>query len=110
MPRSENSHAFVNAGFLYNLSTDNVVKSARIVFGALSPTNAKSNYSRACATENFLIGKKLFTNETLTSAIKILEQELVVEYNPPDPSVEYKKNVAIGLFYKVRIYLFKRSN
>ncbi|XP_050550274.1 uncharacterized protein LOC118267951 [Spodoptera frugiperda] len=110
MPRSENSHAFVNAGFLYNLSTDNVVKSARIVFGALSPTNAKSNYSRACATENFLIGKKLFTNETLTSAIKILEQELVVEYNPPDPSVEYKKNVAIGLFYKGLLILSPETN
>ena len=98
MPRSQNAHALVNAGFLYQLTTTKEVKCARIVFGALSP-----NFMRATATEKFLVGKKLFTNDTLTSALKILEEELVVEDNPPEPSVEYRKNVALGLFYKVSI-------
>lgn len=102
MPRSENAHALVNAGFLYKLKTGNVVDSARIVFGALSPS-----FIRASATEKYLKGKKLFTNETLTAAVKILEAELVVEDNPPDPSVEYRKNCALGLFYKVSFFYLK---
>lgn len=101
MPRAENARAMVNAGFLYKLSSDNVVQSARIVFGGLSP-----KFVRATATEQFLVKKKLFTNETLTSALKIMEQELIVEENPPDPSVEYRKKAALGLFYKVK-YIFE---
>nr|XP_049700113.1 uncharacterized protein LOC110380991 isoform X1 [Helicoverpa armigera] len=105
MPRSENAHALVNAGFLYKLTTENVVVSARIVYGALSPT-----FIRATATEQFLKGKKLFTNATLTSALKILEEELVVEDNPPEPSVEYRKKVALGLFYKGLLKLSPETN
>ncbi|KAH9639155.1 hypothetical protein HF086_018223 [Spodoptera exigua] len=97
MPRTANAPALVNAGFLYKLTNNNVVQSVRIVFGGLSP-----KFVRASSTEQFLIGKKLFTNETLTSALKIMQQELVVEENPPDPSVEYKKKAALGLFYKIQ--------
>lgn len=98
MPRSQNAHALVNAGFLYKIhSSNNTVQEARIVIGALSPS-----FIRASATEKYLEGKKLFTNETLQAALKIMEQELVVVANPPDPSVEYRKKAALGLFYKVR--------
>nr|XP_049700673.1 uncharacterized protein LOC110380995 [Helicoverpa armigera] len=95
MPRSQNASALINAGFMYRLNKDNTVKSAKIVFGALSPT-----FYRAKATEQFLVGKQLFINETLSSALKILNNELIVEDNPPAPSVEYRKKVALGLFYK----------
>ncbi|CAB3227927.1 unnamed protein product [Arctia plantaginis] len=96
MPRSQNAHALVNAGFLYKLrSSNNTVKQARIVIGALSPS-----FIRASATEKYLEGKKLFTNETLQAALKIMEQELVVVDNPPNPSVDYRRRVALGLFYK----------
>ncbi|XP_026741879.1 xanthine dehydrogenase-like [Trichoplusia ni] len=97
MPRSQSAHALINAGFLYKMksATSNVVHTARIVFGALSPS-----FVRATVTEEFLIGKKLFTNETLKSALEKLEKELVVVENPPEPSVEYRKKVALGLFYK----------
>ncbi|XP_047028407.1 xanthine dehydrogenase-like [Helicoverpa zea] len=105
MPRSQNAHAIVNAGFLYELTSNNTVKNARIVYGALSP-----KFVRASATEKFLIGKKLFTNKTLTSAITILENELVVKDNPPEPSVEYRKKVALGLFYKGLLALSPETN
>ncbi|KAF9416490.1 hypothetical protein HW555_006157 [Spodoptera exigua] len=105
MPRTANAPALVNAGFLYKLTNDNVVQSVRIVFGGLSP-----KFIRASSTEQFLIGKKLFTNETLTSALKIMQQELVVEENPPDPSVEYKKEAALGLFYKGLLALSPETN
>lgn len=96
MPRSQSAHSLINAGFLYKMTSDNIVKNARIVFGALSPS-----FVRASETEKYLIGKKLFTNQTLASALNILEKELIVIENPPEASVEYRKKVALGLFYKV---------
>ncbi|KAJ8719954.1 hypothetical protein PYW07_011997 [Mythimna separata] len=103
--RSQNAHALVNAGFLYRLTSANIVKSARLVYGALSP-----KFIHASATEKFLTGKELFTNKTLTAAIKILEAELVVQENPPEPSVEYRKKVAVGLFYKGLLSLSPQPN
>ncbi|CAH0625212.1 unnamed protein product [Chrysodeixis includens] len=97
MPRSQSAHAIINAGFLYKMKSvsSNVVKDARIVFGGLS-----SSFVRATATEKFLAGRSLFTNDTLTSALKKLKEELVVVEHPPEPSVEYRKKAALGLFYK----------
>ncbi|XP_063894736.1 uncharacterized protein LOC110380995 [Helicoverpa armigera] len=105
MPRSENASALINAGFMYRLNKDNTVKSAKIVFGALSPT-----FYRATATEQYLVGKQLFINETLSSALKILKNELIVEDNPPAPSVEYRKKVALGLFYKGLLKLAPKTS
>ncbi|KOB70290.1 Aldehyde oxidase AOX1 [Operophtera brumata] len=81
MPRSQNAHAIVHAGFLYKLSSENRVLEARLAYGGLSPA-----FIRAEATEKFLVGKPLFSNTTLQSALNILESELVVVPNPPDPS------------------------
>ncbi|KAJ8719321.1 hypothetical protein PYW08_011496 [Mythimna loreyi] len=105
MPRSQNAHALVNAGFLFKLTSGNIVECATIVYGALSP-----KFIHASATEEFLIGKQLFTNDTLTAAIKILAAELVVQENPPEPSVEYRKNVAVALFYKALLSLSPQTN
>lgn len=98
MPRSQNAHAVVNFGALYKFNTTNdKLQNCRLAFGGLSPT-----FTRAVATEKFMLGKPLFTNETLQSAIKMLEHELVVVDIPSEPSVTYRKKLAIGLFYKVR--------
>ncbi|XP_026741596.1 xanthine dehydrogenase-like [Trichoplusia ni] len=96
MSRAQSVHAIVNAGFLYELDpTTNVVQSARIVYGALSP-----NFTRAKATEAYLIGKPLFTNETLQGAMGVLNGEMIIVENPPEPSVEYRRYLACALFYK----------
>ncbi|KAI8431848.1 hypothetical protein MSG28_004418 [Choristoneura fumiferana] len=81
MHRAQNSRAIVNVGFLYKLSDSNNVIEARIVYGGLS-----AKFVHAEKTETFLVGKKLFTNKNLQAAIKVMEQELVVEANPPEPS------------------------
>ncbi|KAI8431844.1 hypothetical protein MSG28_004418, partial [Choristoneura fumiferana] len=82
MPRAQNAHAIVNAGYLYKLcSLQTTVLEARIVYGGLS-----AHFVHAENTEKFLIRKKLFTNETLQAALKVLEQELVVTENLPEPS------------------------
>ncbi|XP_052742076.1 uncharacterized protein LOC112054756 [Bicyclus anynana] len=95
MPRSQSVHALVNAGFLYKLSEDNIVQDCRIVYGGLS-----QQFSRASNTERYLMGKKLFVNKTLQGALDLLNKELVVEDNPPDSPVQYRHQVALGLFYK----------
>lgn len=99
MPRAQSSHAIVNAGFLYKLnSATNVVEEARIVFGALSPM-----FNRATATESYLVGKCLFTNATLQGALRVLDGEMIVVDNPPEPSVECRRYLAKALFYKVSL-------
>lgn len=96
MPRSQSSKAIVNAGFLYKLDNESV-QSARIVYGGLSPA-----FNRAEGTEKYLMGKGLFTNNTLHMALNVLKGELKVVEIPPEPSAAYRKQLAINLFYKVK--------
>ncbi|CAH2041771.1 unnamed protein product, partial [Iphiclides podalirius] len=94
MPRAQNAHAIVNAGFMYKLQ-NGVVHEARIVYGGLSPV-----FIRATNTENYLKGKALFTNDTLQTALHVLDSELIVTENPPEASVAYRRQLALSLFYK----------
>lgn len=96
MPRSQNAHAIVNAGFLMKLNS-NLVEECRIVYGGINP-----NFIRAEGTEKLLKGQKLYDNATLLKAYKCLDQELIPSDSPPDPKPEYRKNLAISLFYKVK--------
>ncbi|XP_045773781.1 xanthine dehydrogenase 1-like [Maniola jurtina] len=95
MPRAQNAHALIHAGFIYRLDAAHRVIGSRIVYGGLSPT-----FIRATRTERYLLGRVLFGNETLQGAIKILKNELVVTECLPEPPVEYRRKVALGLFYK----------
>ncbi|XP_061717702.1 xanthine dehydrogenase-like [Cydia pomonella] len=96
MPRAQNAHAIVNAAFLYKFcAPQDHVCLARMVFSGLSP-----HFTHAKNTERFLLGRQLFSNDTLQSAIKVLMQELVVVDNPPEPSANYRRDLAVNLFYK----------
>ncbi|XP_041981245.1 xanthine dehydrogenase/oxidase-like [Aricia agestis] len=98
MPRAQNAHAYVNCGFLYKLeSTTNKVLECRIAYGGLSPF-----FTRALLTESHIVGKSLFLNETLQEVLSVLDEELdgAVVPMPPNPSVQYRKQVALALFYK----------
>ncbi|KAL1517488.1 hypothetical protein ABEB36_001248 [Hypothenemus hampei] len=95
MNRSQNTHATVNAGFLFKMSTEGVIKSANIVYGAIT-----TNFSHALLTEALLKGLPLFDNNTLQRAFTTLSQELNPDVNPPDPGPECRKQLAINLFYK----------
>nr|XP_026487932.1 xanthine dehydrogenase 1-like [Vanessa tameamea] len=95
MPRSQNAHAIVHAGFNYKLNEDGVVVDSRIVYGGLSPV-----FTRAWKTEACLRGKALFRNETLQAALKVLNAELVVTEELPAPPVEFRRQIALSLFYK----------
>ncbi|XP_047533953.1 xanthine dehydrogenase 1-like isoform X2 [Vanessa atalanta] len=95
MPRSQNAHAIVHAGFNYKLNEAGVVVGSRIVYGGLSPV-----FTRAWKTEAYLRGKALFRNETLQGALKVLNAELVVTEELPAPPVEFRRQIALSLFYK----------
>lgn len=96
MPRAQNAHAFVNAGFRIEFNDDkSEIKAATICFGGISPT-----FIHADSTEKYLIGKNLFSNETLKEAVKTLKDELKPDWILPDASPEFRSNLAISLFYK----------
>lgn len=97
MPRSQNAHAIVNAGFIFDFEINtSIVNEVNIVYGGIS-----SIYSHAEKTKAILIGKDLFTDETLQLALNSLFDELAPEESPPEPSAPFRKLLAISLFYKV---------
>lgn len=94
MLRAQNSEAYVNAAFLFRFNP-NGVESARMCFGGINP-----QFIHAIDTETLLRGKNLYTNETLQLAIKVLRNELKPDEVMPDACPEYRRNLAISLFYK----------
>ncbi|EFA13013.1 xanthine dehydrogenase/oxidase [Tribolium castaneum] len=95
MPRAQNSHAHVNAGFFFKFSTDSILESATIVYGNINPT-----FIHASESEKLLAGKNLFDNNTLQQVFATLSKELITDVIPPDPTPEFRKQLAIALFYK----------
>ncbi|XP_059045049.1 xanthine dehydrogenase/oxidase-like [Achroia grisella] len=97
MPRSQNAHASVNAGFLYKFDPHDkeTILSASIVIGGLS-----AHFVHARATETFLIMKKIFNNSILQQALHVLNDELIVDEIAGELSPEYRRKTALGLFYK----------
>ncbi|XP_053676315.1 uncharacterized protein LOC128726526 [Anopheles nili] len=96
MPRSQNAHAYVNAGFLTKYAEDSVtVESIKICFGGINP-----EFTHATATESFLIGKNMFDGETIQATMNKLNDEIRPDWVLPDASVEYRKSLALSLYYK----------
>ncbi|XP_037034826.1 xanthine dehydrogenase-like [Bradysia coprophila] len=94
MPRSQNAHAYVNAAFLLKLNGGKIL-SARLCFGGINP-----QFIHATETEQLLIGKDLHTNETIQEAAYSLSTELNPDWVLPDATPEYRRNLAVSLFYK----------
>lgn len=97
MPRSQNALALVNAGFLFQFNQNsNTIKKARITYGNISP-----NFIHAIKTENALIGKELYTDQTLKLALNTLFNEITPDERPPEASADFRRMLAVTLFYKV---------
>lgn len=94
MPRAQNSHAYVNAGFLLKLE-NGIVRSARLYFGGITP-----EFVHAKRTEKLLVGKHFYNNETLQEALHSLTAEIDPDWVLPDACPDYRKNLAAALFYK----------
>ncbi|KAL7046682.1 hypothetical protein ACKWTF_002689 [Chironomus riparius] len=96
MPRAQNSYSYVIAAFLirFNNEKDSILK-ANICFGGIS-----SDLVHAEKTEKFLVGKNIYHNEVLQQACSKLISEIQPDAKLPPASDEYRKNLAVSLFYK----------
>ncbi|CAG9860743.1 unnamed protein product [Phyllotreta striolata] len=94
MPRTQNAHAMVNAGFLVQIQ-NGIVQKARIVYGGINPS-----FVHASSTEKLLKGKELYNNANLQTAYNSLYTEIVPVATPPEPSPDFRRNLAVSLFYK----------
>ncbi|XP_069694441.1 xanthine dehydrogenase-like isoform X2 [Periplaneta americana] len=98
MPRAQNAHAYVNAGFLFKLKMSEngkVSSKPTIVFGGINP-----EFIHASNTESYVNGKHLFDRKVLRTALKMLDTELHPDHVLPDATPEYRKGLAEALFYK----------
>ena len=112
MPRSSNAHAYVNAGFLAEVDQDNnflIIGKPTLVFGGISST-----FIHAVNTETFLMNKNMNDQEMFQQSLQILSNELEPDNNPALASQDYRKKLALSLFYKVLfsyfiVYLYFQS-
>ncbi|OWR49607.1 aldehyde oxidase 2 [Danaus plexippus plexippus] len=100
MPRAQNAHAIVNAGFNFLVGSDKKITRASVIYGGISST-----FTHATNVENMLKGLELFKDETLKKALYMLQQELVPLELPPEASPFTRKAIALGLFYKAMLSL-----
>ncbi|XP_026741608.1 indole-3-acetaldehyde oxidase-like [Trichoplusia ni] len=95
MPRNQNALAIVNAAFLIKVGKRNLVESASIVYGNIDP-----KFVHASKTERYLYLKNIYSDCTLQGAIKVLNDELAPVEILGEPSVQSRKKLGLGLFYK----------
>lgn len=95
MNRAQNAQSYVNAAFLVDFDNKSTVKSANFCFGGIGP-----DFTHAEKLEKFVIGKKIHANEVFKEACKILGGEIQPEEVLSNASPEYRKHLAISLFYK----------
>lgn len=96
MPRAQNTHSYINAAFLFKFCQEKIeVECAKICYGGISEF-----FVNAEKTEKFLIGKNIFSNEVLSEAFDILAAEINPESCLIESSVEYRKQLAVSLFYR----------
>ena len=96
MKRAQNCHAIVNAGFFIKLDKNStLVQTATVCFGGINP-----QFVHATNTEKYLIGKDLFTTQVVQGTLQILGNELKTDNVLPEPSADYRKELAKALFYR----------
>lgn len=107
MQRAQNTHAYVNAGFLVKIDKNTyyrVTDPPTIVFGGINP-----EFIHAKNTENYINGKNLLDLNTVKEACNILKSELKPDSDPNEPSAEYRVSLAVNLFYKFILSLNPNS-
>uniref|UniRef100_A0A1B0GHM4 FAD-binding PCMH-type domain-containing protein n=2 Tax=Lutzomyia longipalpis TaxID=7200 RepID=A0A1B0GHM4_LUTLO len=96
MQRSQNVLALLNCAFLFKFNANqSAIVNARLCFGGINP-----HFIHATATEKLLVDRDLFNDCDIQAACMSLEKEFLLDWVLPDPSPNYRKMLAIGLFYK----------
>lgn len=96
MSRAQNALSYVNAAFNIQFNEHRTaVESAKICFGGIS-----DDFVHAEQLENFLVGKDIHSNDIFKKACAVLAKELKPDAVLPNATPEYRKHLAISLFYK----------
>ncbi|XP_052836340.1 uncharacterized protein LOC128252583 isoform X1 [Drosophila gunungcola] len=95
MPRAQNAHAYVNAGFLLELDSDSKVNSARICFGGIRP-----DFVHASDIEQLMVGHSPFEPNLVEQTFSKLESLVQPDEVLPDASPAYRSKLACGLLYR----------
>ncbi|XP_041042508.1 xanthine dehydrogenase-like isoform X2 [Carcharodon carcharias] len=108
MPRMQNAHTYVSAGFRVQLRAWDKKQSVESI--SMVYTGISKHFIHAVATEKYLQGKDITCNVTLQGALTILEKELIPDDNNPLlASAKYRKSLALGLFYKFFLSLLSEN-
>jgi xanthine dehydrogenase/oxidase len=101
-PRSQNAHAYVNAGFRLKIdpTTCIVQETPTIVFGGINDT-----YVVPMQTTAFLLNNKFNNSNVIKQAFDLLNSEIVPVDKPVLSSPSYRKSLALSLFYKFVLYV-----
>ncbi|XP_018404573.1 PREDICTED: xanthine dehydrogenase/oxidase-like [Cyphomyrmex costatus] len=106
MPRAQNARTHVNAGILFKIDTDGkVLELPNIIFGGIN-----KDFYHASGTEILSMGKNLFDQQDLKSLLQMLSQDLQPDHTLPNYSSEFRKTLAIGLFYKFMLSIQPEVN
>uniref|UniRef100_A0A4W3HNY8 Xanthine dehydrogenase-like n=1 Tax=Callorhinchus milii TaxID=7868 RepID=A0A4W3HNY8_CALMI len=104
MPRVQNAHTYVTGGFRARLTVwdeNRTVESISLVYNGIN-----KDFIHAFATEQYLQYKDITSNDTLQGALAVLAEEIVPDGDDALlASVEYRKNLALNLFYKFILLL-----
>uniref|UniRef100_S4RAN8 FAD-binding PCMH-type domain-containing protein n=1 Tax=Petromyzon marinus TaxID=7757 RepID=S4RAN8_PETMA len=96
---TNNAHAYVSAGFRAKIVAGDggqrVVTAASLVYGGVAP-----GFVHAERAERFLLGKDVSSAATLQGVLLELEAELKPDSDPVAASPQYRKSLALSLFYK----------
>lgn len=96
MPRKQNVHAYVNAGFLFRIGNGNIVMGKpTIVYGGIS-----ENFIHAERTESYFKGKCILDEKVFKEGLQILSQELNPKNELLESSPLYRKQLSLSLFYR----------
>lgn len=98
MKRSQNTPAYGNAAFRIKVDKKKnykILERPSLVFGGIS-----SSFVHANETEVYLVNKSILDPETLKTAYKKLFAEIQPDNAPLQGSPQYRKNLAVSLFYK----------
>lgn len=96
--RPQNAHAWVNAGFCFQLADDGTIEDATLAFGGIMHEDQPGSHAiGAPKTSAFLKGKQVCM-ETLQGAL----ERLVVEVAPAASAMrrEFRERLVHGFFYK----------
>ncbi|KAL5708166.1 hypothetical protein ACHQM5_018991 [Ranunculus cassubicifolius] len=100
--RREDDIAIVNAGLRVSLQENDgkwTVSDASIVYGGVAPVSLS-----ASNTEDFLIGK-LWDEDLLQGAVRVLDKDIVLKENAPGGMVEFRKSLTSSFFFKFFLWV-----